>query len=767
MSRFPFLAAALGAVTAISFLHSSATFAGTADVASVADAAPSADAAPVADAAPAADAAVDAASAAGSAGSAGSSADTLTLPAIVVTAQHLDEGRAHIQTQTGASTYTIDAAAVAATPGGDNTLLNQVIMQAPEVAQDSFGQFHVRGEHNGLQYRINGIILPEGISVFGQSLDPRLISSMSLITGALPAEYGLRTAGIIDITTKSGIQMPGGAISIYGGGHEQVQPSFNYGGGSGQYSYFVSGDFLRNDLGIESPDGSSNPIHDHTTQYHGFGYFEDILDDENRVSLILGSSVGKFQIPNQNGLVPSLGLTVDGQTTYPSQSLNENQREVTQFGALSWQHSAGALDVQTSFIARYSSLTFTPDPLGDLLFTGIAQDAYKQNVAYAMQSDGAYQLNDSHTLRAGLFLQTDHSISQTSSDVLLTDNTGVPLSDIPTTLIDNGSKTEWIESAYVQDEWKLVPNFTVNYGLRFDRFTAYTSASQASPRLNMVWQALPDTTIHTGYARYLSPPPFELVGGKDIALFQNTTSPPLTPEATSPLAERANYYDLGLQQKITRSLTLGVDTYYKQSTNLIDEGQFGAPIILTPFNYRYGKQYGAEFTANYTTRELTAYLNLSAQSAKGKQIDSAQFNFAPEDLAYIANNYIHLDHEQQQTASGGVSYLWNGTRFSADFLFGSGLRADLELPPGETTPYGGTGIPNGEHLPYYTQVNTGLTHIFDIPGAGTLTARFDVINILDKVYEIRNGTGVGVGAPQFGPRRGLFCGLSKSLGSST
>ncbi len=454
--------------------------------------------------------------------------DTSSLPPIVVTAQQLDEGRSHIQTQTGASTYTIDANAIAATPGGDNTLLNQVILQAPDVAQDSFGQFHIRGEHNGLQYRINGVILPEGISVFGQSLDPRLIASLSLVTGALPAEYGLRTAGIIDITTKSGIQIPGGTVSLYGGSHGEVAPSFTYGGGSGQYSYFVTGDFLRNDLGIESPDGSSNPTHDHTTQYHGFGYFEDILDDQNRVALMLGSSVGKFQIPNLNGVQPPLGLTVNGQSAFPSQDLNENQREVTQFGAVSWQHSAGALDVQSSFIARYSSLSFVPDPLGDLLFTGIAQDAFKQNVAYALQSDGAYRLNDSHTLRAGLFLQTDHSISDTTSQVLLTDNTGVPLSDVPTSLVDNGSKTEWIESAYLQDEWKLEPNFSINYGLRFDKFTAFTSASQASPRLNMVWEALPGTTLHTGYSRYLSPPPFELVGGKDIALFQNTTSPPLT-----------------------------------------------------------------------------------------------------------------------------------------------------------------------------------------------------------------------------------------------
>src|SRR6202161_1922541 len=107
--------------------------------------------------------------------------DSGPLATIVVTAQRLNEARSGIQTQTGASTYTITAEAVAATPGGDNTLLNQVVMQAPEVAQDSFGQFHIRGEHNGLQYRINGIVLPEGISVFGSSLDPRLIASLSLI----------------------------------------------------------------------------------------------------------------------------------------------------------------------------------------------------------------------------------------------------------------------------------------------------------------------------------------------------------------------------------------------------------------------------------------------------------------------------------------------------------------------------------------------------------------------------------------------------------
>jgi outer membrane receptor for ferrienterochelin and colicins len=75
----------------------------------------------------------------------------------------------------------------------------------------------------------------------------------------------------------------------------------------------------------------------------------------------------------------------------------------------------------------------------------------------------------------------------------------------------------------------------------------------------------------------------------------------------------------------------------------------------------------------------------------------------------------------------------------------------------------GTSIANGDHLRYYTQVNLGVNHIFHFTESSTLTARVDLINALDKGYQIRNGTGVGVGAPQFGPRRGLFFGLSKSL----
>lgn len=680
-----------------------------------------------------------------------------TVETVTVTAQRLSEARSGIQTQTGASTYGISAGDIQAEPGGENVQLNQVILQAPSVVQDSFGQFHIRGEHAALQYRLNGVILPEGISVFGQTLDPRLVGSMNLITGALPAEYGLVTGGIVDVNTKSGIFEPGGQIGIYGGSHSEIEPSFDYGGSVGNFNYFVSGDYLTNTLGIESPDGSSNPLHDRTNQYHGFAYLEDILDEHSSVSATLGVSNDRFEIPNSRGLQPDSGFVVNGQTDFLSNNLDERQREITDFGVLSYLHSQGTVDFQVSGFFRYSSLGFEPDPLGDLLYNGIAQNAFKSDKAYGAQADGAWRIASDHTIRAGLLFEADDALSNTLSSVLPADCAAMGIqpctesSDVPFDVIDNQSATQKIYSAYVQDEWHLLDNLVVNYGLRFDRYDAYSSGDQLSPRVNVVWKPTDTTTVHAGYSRYFSPPPFENIATESIQKFLNTTAAPTSLVNDTPKAERANYFDAGVSQKVMENFTLGVDSYYKKSKDLIDEGQFGAPIILTPFNYKDGKQYGLEITADYTTDDLLAYVNVGLEHAEGKDIVSSQFQFDPDDLAYIQDHFIHLDHEQYLTMSAGASYkLWEGTRLSADLLYGSGLRKD-------------GAVPNGDHVPGYTQANLGVSQDFDVGGVRGLTARLDVINAFDEKYQIRDGSGIGVGAPQWGPRRGYFIGLSKAI----
>src|SRR5262249_62222061 len=138
----------------------------------------------------------------------------------------------------------------------------------------------------------------------------------------------------------------------------------------------------------------------------------------------------------------------------------------------------------------------------------------------------------------------------------------------------------------------------------------------------------------------------------------------------------------------------------------------------------------------------------SQQQATG--IASAQALFSAEDFAYIQSHYIVTDHSQLVTASAGVSYLWHSTRASIDMIAGSGLRRSVEHPNDSTNPP-------------YQQTNVGLTQQFALAAVGKMEARFTVINLLGNDYVLRDGTGVGVFAKQFGPPRGFFGGLKKTF----
>ena len=215
-------------------------------------------------------------------------------------------------------------------------------------------------------------------------------------------------------------------------------------------------------------------------------------------------------------------------------------------------------------------------------------------------------------------------------------------------------------------------------------------------------------------------------------------------------AERSHYFDVGISQVVLPGLTLGVDAYYKISRNLLDEGQFGAPIILSSFNYADGRQQGVEFSASYQRGPWSLYGNAAWSRAIGRKIVSAQFNFGQDELDYIAGHFIHLDHDQTWTGSAGAAYVWDRdgarpTRLSADMIVQSGLRATVGA------------VPNGVALAPYTVVNLAVSHHL----SATTQVRLDILNVGDARYQIRNGSGVGVGAPQYGLRRTILAGVSQ------
>ncbi len=330
---------------------------------------------------------------------------------IVITARRLDAARENINTSLGASTYALSNGAVESRPGSETVSISQVLLQAPGVSQDGSGQLHVRQSHGDLQYRINNVILPEGLSDLGESLSSRIAAKVELVTGALPAQYGLQVGGVVNITTKSAAYQSGGQLEVYGGSHAQLEPAIEYGGSVGSTNIFVSGSYLRNNLGLASPDGSGSPLHDHTDQIDAFAFIDHTLDPQDRLSLILGVSDDRFQIPNRRGLnaqsysLPGDAfrrpLTANGVSRFSSEQVNDSKREQTQFAVASFLHATEKASVQVSAFARYSALTLQSDEVGDLLFVGVSQDARDTDAAFGVQIEGVYELATDHTLRAG------------------------------------------------------------------------------------------------------------------------------------------------------------------------------------------------------------------------------------------------------------------------------------------------------------------------------------------------------------------------------
>lgn len=675
---------------------------------------------------------------------------------IVVTGRRLDAARDAILPSLGASDYRLDRTLLERQPGGLDRSLVQVLIQAPGVTLDSYGAIHVRNEHANLQYRLNGVIVPESISGFGSTFDPHVADSIDLITGTLPAQYGYRTSGVINLKTRGAFEN-GGDIGLYGGSRGTIEPSGSIHGSTGRLNYFASGSYLENDLGVENPAASLNAIHDHTRQYRGFGYVSDILSDSSRLTAFGGTSIGYFQIPNNPGQAAAFSL--NGQSTFDSAKLDQNQREITHYGVVAYQYAGGALNLQVAPFARYSQTRFTPDPQGgDLILAGVADTSRLSSLTLGVQADGSYQLSDSHTLRFGLFFQNERTRSIVTSRVFSVGDDGTQSSDVPLSITDIGGRNGQLYGVYLQDEWALTSALTFNYGARFDAVRAYSEEQQLSPRASLVWKAGTGTVVHLGYARNFTPPPQELIAAPTLALFDGTTKGTEINTADPVRAEREHYIDGGVQQTLAPGLKVGLDAYYKIKRNLLDEGQFGPSLVLSPFNYAKGYAWGVELTTNYTHGPLDLYANVARGQEKGKAIVSSQYFFAPDELAYIADHYIFTDHSQRWTASGGGSVAIHdglGTLTpSVTVLYGDGLRA--EDPAGI--------VPNGGKLPSYVTANLGIAQTIDGPGVlKGLTISVNVNNVTDKIYLLRDGSGVGVGAPQYGARRGFFAGIRKSF----
>ena len=209
-----------------------------------------------------------------------------------------------------------------------------------------------------------------------------------------------------------------------------------------------------------------------------------------------------------------------------------------------------------------------------------------------------------------------------------------------------------------------------------------------------------------------------------------------------------NYFDAGISRQITKPWQVTLDSFCKLAKNLLDDGQFGTAVILNNFNYTSGTVYGAELSSTYKQGPFSAYGNFSYVQTWAKNIDSVENEFPNNELAYLSANHIQLDHQGRFTGSGGVSYTFlKDTRVYTDFSMAMACAPASRI------------LKN--FLPIGRQMSAWNTSGICIrAGISELKLRFDCLNLFDQVYEIRDGTGLGIAAPAYGPRRAFYGGIT-------
>ena len=686
---------------------------------------------------------------------------TLTLSKTTEIALEVRSPLAPIQYNASSETYSISRKEIEELPRGNNVELQDVLVTIPGAAYGSLKQVHIRQEHANIQLRIDGVPIPDTVSsTFSDVISPRAWERADIILGGMEAQYGNRTAAVLDITTKSGTKPGFGSAQMLGGSNRTINPSFEYGGTIGEkFRFYVLNSHTATNRGIEPPTLGHSIFHGQSERNQTFIRGDYQLDNSNNFSWVFLNSVAKYQIPTSPGgevdpfVTGLLQASRPGFTPVASQAIDENQKENNQYGHMVWRHDVNSANFfSLSGYVRQTRATFRTDPFNVLAYTADPAEPFsaasQDRNAYSggIRLDHTYIPNRQHVIKTGFQVDRTQTWNKTRLFTFADDvaaNPNVLGLDADNRLI--GYRQEF----WIQDQWSLNDRWTFNLGVRADVVQYQRDEAQISPRVGITYKADPSNVFHVFYGRQFTPPNLEAISFAKL----NTAGTKAAPEDTTnnlSRAERAHYFEVGSYHALTSWATLQLTGYYKLANYLADAGQFGTTPLLNYFAFERGWTRGIDGALKLqVTDNLTARGNVAWGQCKGYGLQSGHTLLEAAEIADInSKGGVHCDHQQTLTSSAIVAYRFlERTTLTGQTLFASGLRTAEE-----------GGKTNSTHSPSYTVYNLSLTHVIPLPWDNQkLLLGFDVVNLLDQKYFINRGEGsIGLGVSHAGMPRSFF-----------
>jgi hypothetical protein len=613
--------------------------------------------------------------------------------------------------------------------------LPDILLQAPTAARGSNGQVHLNGDHNGINYVVDGVQIPEGLNrVLGNEIDPSNIGFGELIEGAYPAQYGDRFAGVFNISTKSKTGPAGvtfdqrvGSYNLYDtviGLHTPVGP-----GGA----LYAGARFFHDGWALDPP--VPNPVHDAGSIASQFVRYSVPVNGGDTLSFDLTHSLQTFQIPP------------DTSSGTPA-SADDNERQEDTFASLIYRHAfgdRGVLAIGPSY--KRSRILDTNDLQADLAgqvsgpnagacatfldcrFLSVFADRTDINVR--MSADYVYTIGK-HEIRAGGIygaetLQKNYVITVPATP----DGTTL----IPFTVTDTAPNVGHTQEFYLQDGWQIDRHWRLDYGVRADAFQVFSASfdngfSQISPRSKLTYAFSPRANVYGYYGRLFVPFSLESVSPVAAAMLNAGPGTPVVAGTNDLKPQRDSLYEIGGHLPLGAG-SLGVRISHKVSTDWLDDTQVGATNLHQDINFPRGLVDSQTLSYNVNLRNNgRVYASVSHVVALNSLNCETQLLQNCASGGPAGGDLVQADHDQHYDASAGVlvNDKHNGW-FSFDGEYGSGLSLG---DPTRCPPFPGGDAVNCKVPPHLT---------FDVAkgfalGGPNVQLAFAIRNLLNDRYAI-------------------------------
>jgi len=540
-------------------------------------------------------------------------------------------------------------------------LPDAIVTAAPGMIRGHDDFVHIRGHEVALNPFINGVQFWENAhSVFSPGLGVDYIASMNVMTGGYSAEYGNRFGGILDVVTKSGFTIGNrGSVSIGTGTAQRHNLGLEFGGHAEQTAYYLNLTGFTSDRFLSPP--SPRSIHNTGRGLRGFGQLDFRLNDANDIKLVMMGDGVNFELP------------MEERDELLRPDFKNLQRTRSQSLIASWGrvHSARTV-MRTAAYQKWSTVHQFPDTIDQY---GAQTDAERTLATVGAKSDVTH-LSGRHTMKGGIdlvLLRPREDFNYLSQPWI--DFTHLPTVNeshvhfrgpnlgpgVPRPVIFSGRKTGGQASVFVQDKVQVTPSFTIDAGVRFDRYSLAFSESHVSPRVNAAYRLPSGTVLFGSYNHFYVPPPIEnvLASSAGLTSLISEVGRPLPPVR----AIKENQFEAGVTQPIAAALNVGVTTYYRRSddpphTTLFPDSRFYAYA-----SFDKGKAYGMEIKADVphiADLGLSAYVNYALGRVWFYNPIVAGFTTEAAHLTDPGRFLAPMD--QTHTLTSGLTYRHNRTR---------------------------------------------------------------------------------------------------------